>query len=127
MKVLLRGVHLGLSDNLKQYVDTHLVAHIERFADDEASEIDIALKDTNGPKGGLDKECSVTVRMPGLESVHVTEVAETLFQAIDATRDRLENALKRTLERRRDGHSNASSSKGSGLPFDLNADATPNY
>ncbi|GMU09091.1 ribosome hibernation-promoting factor, HPF/YfiA family [Corallococcus caeni] len=120
MKVLLRGVHLGLNDNLKQYVDTHLVAHIERFAEDEASEIDIALVDINGPKGGVDKECRVTVRMPGLEAVHVTETSETLFQAIDATRDRLEKAIKRAVERRRQGTGN------SGMPFDLNADAT-NY
>ncbi|NOJ97821.1 ribosome-associated translation inhibitor RaiA [Corallococcus sp. CA049B] len=120
MKVQLRGVHLGLTDNLKQYVDTHLVAHIERFAEDEASEIEIALVDINGPKGGVDKECRVTVRMPGMESVHVTETSETLFQAIDATRDRLEKAIKRAVERRRQGTGN------SGMPFDLNADAT-NY
>ncbi|RKH05994.1 ribosome-associated translation inhibitor RaiA [Corallococcus sp. CA053C] len=120
MKVLLRGVHLGLTDNLKAYVDEHLVAHIERFAEDEASEIDIALVDINGPKGGVDKECRVTVRMPGMEAVHVTETAETLFQAIDATRDRLEKAIKRAVERRRSVATN-------GLPYDLNADASNNY
>ncbi|MCY1046025.1 ribosome-associated translation inhibitor RaiA [Corallococcus praedator] len=120
MKVLLRGVHLKLSDNLKAYTDEHLVAHIERFAEDEASEIDIALVDINGPnKGGVDKECRVTVRMPGMEAVHVTETAETLFQAIDATRDRLEKTIKRAVERRRSVATN-------GLPYDLNADAASN-
>ncbi|ADO73699.1 ribosome hibernation-promoting factor, HPF/YfiA family [Stigmatella aurantiaca] len=118
MKVLMRGVHLSLSDGLKAYVDEHLVAHIERFADDEASEIDIALVDINGPKGGVDKECRVTMRMPGLEAVHVTETAETLHQAIDATRDRLEKALKRSIERRR-------SVATQGLPGDLEAKVPP--
>ena len=112
MKVLLRGIHMSLTDNLKAYVDTHLVSHIERFADDEASEVDIALVDINGPKGGVDKECRVTVRMPGLESIHVTETAETLFQAIDIARDRLENAVKRAVERRRQVPS-------AGLPEDV--------
>ena len=101
MKVLMRGVHVSLTDNLKSYVDAHLVSHIERYADDEASEVDIALVDTNGPKGGVDKECRVTVRMPGLEAIHVTEAAETLFQAIDGARDRLENTIKRAVDKRR--------------------------
>lgn len=119
MKVLLRGVHLALSDSLKAYVDEHLVAHIERFADDEAAEIDISLVDNNGPKGGVDKECRATVRLPGLSAIHVTEAAETVHQAIDATRDRLENAVKRTLERRRDV-------SNQGLPQDV-ASNVPTY
>ncbi|GEL73201.1 MULTISPECIES: ribosome hibernation-promoting factor, HPF/YfiA family [Myxococcus] len=119
MKVLLRGVHLNLSDALKSYVDEHLVRHIERFADDEAAEIDISLVDTNGPKGGMDKECRVTVRLPGLSSVHVTETADSLFPAIDASRDRLETSLKRMLGKRRDVHTN-------GLPEDVAADV-PTY
>lgn len=120
MKVLLRGVHLDLTAALRSYVDEHLVGHIERYADDEASEIDISLVDTNGPsKGGVDKECRVTVRMPGLPSVHVTEASDSLFAAIDAVRDRLENAIKRTLDRRREVQTN-------GLPQDLAADV-PTY
>lgn len=119
MKVLLRGVHLDLSDALKSYVDEHLVRHIERFADDEAAEIDISLVDTNGPKGGVDKECRVTVRLPGLSSVHVTESAESLFPAIDASRDRLETSIKRMLGKRRDAQTR-------GLPEDVAADV-PTY
>lgn len=120
MKVLLRGVHLDLSDAIRAYVDEHLVSHIERYADDEAAEIDISLVDTNGPnKGGRDKECRVTVRMPGFSSVHVTETADSLFPAIDAARDRLENAIKRAVDKRRDVQSN-------GLPQDVGADV-PTY
>lgn len=102
MKVLLRGVHLSLSESLKAYVQEHMVSHIERLADDEAAEIDISLLDNNGPKGGRDKECRVTVRLPGLAAVHITETSETVHQSIDAARDRLETALKRQIEKRRD-------------------------
>jgi len=119
MKVLLRGVHLSLSDGLKSYVQEHLVDHIERLYDDEAAEIDISLVDNNGPKGGVDKDCRVTVRLPGLSAIHVTETAETLHQAIDAVRDRLGNTLKRTLEKRRDVSNH-------GLPEDV-ASNNPTY
>ena len=121
MKVLMRGVHLSLSDGLKAYVQEHLVDHIEKLCDDqEASEIDISLVDINGPKGGIDKECRATVRLPGLSAIHVTETSETVYQAIDSTRDRLEKAVKRTLARRRDA------SNHGGLPDDLNANV-PTY
>jgi putative sigma-54 modulation protein len=117
MKVLMRGVHLSLSDGLKAYVQEHLVSHIERLFDDEAAEIDISLVDINGPKGGVDKECRVTMRLPGLAALHITEASETLHQAVDASRDRLEKTLKRTLEKRRDVATQ-------GLPQDVAADAS---
>ncbi len=119
MKVLMRGVHLSLTDGLKAYVREHLVDHIERLCDDEAAELDVSLLDINGPKGGVDKECRVTVRMPGLAAIHITERSETLHQAIDATRDRLEKTLKRTLEKRREVETQ-------GLPQDV-ASNVPTY
>ena len=112
MKVLMRGIHLSLTDSLRDYVTRHLVDHIARYIDDEATEVDIALVDINGPKGGVDQECRVTVRMPGFSGIHVTETSETMFQAIDSVRDRLENTIKRTLDKRR-------SAGSEGLPQDV--------
>jgi putative sigma-54 modulation protein len=112
MKVLIRGVHLSLSDSLRDYVRGHLVERIARYIDDEATEVDIALVDINGPRGGVDQECRVTVRMPGFAAMHVTETAETMHQAVDAARDRLEKTIKRTVEKRREASSQ-------GLPRDV--------
>jgi len=102
MKVLMRGIHLGLTDSLRDYATRHLVDPIAKYIDDEAAEIDIALVDVNGPKGGVDQECRVTVRMPGFSAIHLSEAAETMFAAIDSVRDRLENTIKRTVEKRQD-------------------------
>ncbi|ATB32062.1 ribosome hibernation-promoting factor, HPF/YfiA family [Melittangium boletus] len=102
MKVLMRGVHLGLTDSLRDYAKRHLVDPIAKYLDSEAAEIDIALVDINGPKGGVDQECRVTVRMPGFSAIYVSEAAETMFAAIDSVRDRLENTIKRTVEKRQD-------------------------
>ncbi len=83
-----------------------------KFIDDEATELEIAMVDINGPKGGVDQECRVTVRMPGFAGMHVTETAETMFHAIDAARDTLEKMITRTLEKRREQGSQ-------GLPQDV--------
>src|SRR4051794_26440457 len=102
MKSIVKGVHVDLTRSLKAHVQSHLVDKIAGFYDDEAAEIEIHLRDSNGDKGGLDKECSVTLRMPGLVAVHVTEQTEDIYKSIDNVRDRLERAVKRELARRRE-------------------------
>jgi ribosomal subunit interface protein len=102
MKVILRGVHLTLTDAIKQHVQTHLVEHLKRLHDSEAVELEIHLRDTNGTKGGLDKECSVTLRLPHGHPIHVTELSEDIYKSIDLARDRVENSAKRLLERSHD-------------------------
>lgn len=102
MKVNLRGVHLTLTDAIKQHVQTHLVDHIKRFYDSEAADLEIHLRDSNGPKGGRDKECSVTVRFPHGPSIHITEVSEDIYKSIDLARDRVEKGAKRLVERSQD-------------------------
>lgn len=101
MKVNLRGVHVTLRPRLRAYVQTHLVRPIRTFFDDPAAEIEIQLVDVNGPKGGVDKECRVTLHLPGSAALHVAEATDHLFKSVDLARDRLENALKRELEKRR--------------------------
>jgi putative sigma-54 modulation protein len=102
MKVNVRGVHLTLTDALKRHVDKHLIEPLERFFDSEAAEIEIHLRDINGPKGGKDKECSVTVRMPRGASIHVSEVSEDIYKSVDLARDRVERSTKRAVERSQD-------------------------
>jgi putative sigma-54 modulation protein len=102
MKVHLRGVHLTLTDNIRQHVQKHLVEPLERFYDSEVAELEIHLRDNNGPKGGVDKECSVTIRLPRAQSLHVTEVSDDLFKSIDLARDRIERSAKRLIERGQD-------------------------
>lgn len=119
MRVVMKGVHLKLTDRLKEHVEETLVAPLTRFFDSEAASLEIHFVDNNGPKGGLDKECRVTLFIPGARAIHVEEAAEDPYKAADLVRDRLEKALKRELERMRDpGRSPELQpmGQGSGLP-----------
>ena len=102
MKVNVRGVQLELTEAMKAHVQSHLVDPIEHFYDSEAAEIEIHLRDTNGPKGGNDMECSVSVRVPHGQTIHVTEVSDDIYKSIDLARDRVEKAAKRQIERSQD-------------------------
>jgi ribosomal subunit interface protein len=104
MKTNLRGVHVHLGDRMKDHVHSHLIGPILEFYDDEAAEIEVQLRDASA-KGGVDKECRVTLHVPGINAIHIEEVTDDFFKSVDLCRDRLENALKRELEKRRTGHS----------------------
>lgn len=101
MTVILKGVHLRLSRRLREYIQKHLVAPMERFYKNPAAELEIHLVDTNGPKRGLDKECRATVRLPGSKAIHVTEIGDDVYDAVTFVRDRLERLVKRELSRKR--------------------------
>jgi len=102
MKEIVKGVHVDLSRGLKEHIQAHLIAQIATFYDDEAAEIEIHLRDSNGPKGGEDQECSITFRMPGAASIHVEEATDDMYKSIDLARDRLERLIKRELQKRRE-------------------------
>lgn len=106
MKVIVHGVHLSLNEEMKAYVDKRLRQALEHFADDEAAELEVMLKDINGPKGGADKECSVTFRMPGSAGIHVSETSDDIYKSIDLAEDRLVKAAKREMQKKREisGH-----------------------
>ena len=102
MRLIVKGVHLRVTQTLRRFVATHLVAPIERFCDDPAASVEVHLVDTNGPKGGLnDKECRVTVLMPGSRGLHLTEATDDIYKSVALAKDRLERLSKKEVERRR--------------------------
>lgn len=62
----------------------------------------VAFFDENGPKGGVDIRCALTVRLPYRPSVRVESMAETPQAAFDASLDVLERQLARYRERQQD-------------------------
>lgn len=58
--------------------------------------------DVNGPRGGVDKECSVTVRLRGKRAVRVTHRHHDLRAAVDGAADRLARRIARQLDRFRE-------------------------
>lgn len=55
--------------------------------------------DVNGPKGGVDMRCAITVWMPGKKTAHVEDIATSPSTAFDAVIDSLERWVKEHTER----------------------------
>jgi ribosome-associated translation inhibitor RaiA len=63
--------------------------------------VTVRAKDANGPRGGVDQECTVKVVLSGLPSVIVRRRHAALHVAIDAALHAVEEAVRRNVRRRR--------------------------
>lgn len=62
----------------------------------------VRLADENGPRGGLDKRCTIRASVPGAPAVIVEQREADLYVAIDRAADRAGRAVSRRLERTSD-------------------------
>jgi len=101
MKIHIQGKQMKVSDELKSYVAERLVAPLARFYDHSAAELRVEFGDTNGPKGGEDKECHLTLRMPGGGTLQIEERTRDAYASLDSARERLVRTCRRELSRMR--------------------------
>jgi transposase len=62
----------------------------------------VAFADENGPKGGVDIQCALTVRLPFRASVHVAHMGSSHRRAFDEAFAVFERQLERDIERGRE-------------------------
>ena len=80
----------------------HIVRRLRlqwRHLDRTLSSVVVRLSDVNGPKGGADKRCHVTLRRPGLRPITIEEFSEDAYSAVDTAVERAVRAAARGLER----------------------------
>jgi ribosomal subunit interface protein len=86
----------SLQDHLQQRLHrafAHARTHVARIV--------VRLRDLNGPRGGRDKVCQVSVTLPGRPEVVIREVQEDMYHAIDCAVKRAAYRAMRMLKRKR--------------------------
>jgi putative sigma-54 modulation protein len=82
--------------NLRRESERRLHFATDRFRND-IREIDVALRDVNGPRGGIDKQCKVTAKLCRGGTVEIEETRSSFVEAIGRVAKRLRNALARRV------------------------------
>lgn len=101
MLVDIRHLDHPVSDALDDFARRRVTRALRPFQD-AVSRVDVRTKDVNGPRGGIDIECSVTVELaPVDQPVIVTSKGADAYVAIMDATARLHEAVSRTLGRRR--------------------------
>lgn len=106
MEIDVRFRELDASDALREYVARRLHFALSRFGSSVTS-VSVRFGDINGPKGGLDKRCHLTVRGPSIGTVLVEEHSADAFTAADIAADRASRAVGRAVSRAREARAEA--------------------
>jgi ribosome-associated translation inhibitor RaiA len=100
MKIDVRFRNLEPSVYLRDYALRRIHAQLSRFGT-EISTITVRLSDMNGPKGGADKRCHISVRGPSIGTTTIDERREDAYAAVDVVVERAAHSAGRELERQR--------------------------
>tara|TARA_R110002072_G_scaffold105495_1_gene230589 strand:+ start:713 stop:1069 length:357 start_codon:yes stop_codon:yes gene_type:complete len=98
MKIDIQAGSLSLSEDERDSVKQRVLMRLARFQDNIHS-LNIYFKDINGPKGGIDKECTLTLKVNNLEEVVISSKAESLINAVDRSTERAKSLLARRLKK----------------------------
>lgn len=104
MDVRIIAQEFSLTPSLRERLDRRL-RYAFSHTSNKVMRIIVRLRDLNGPRGGPDKVCQVSITMPGRAELRVREVHEDLYTAIDRAVRRAANSAMRVMTRRRPAHS----------------------
>ncbi len=101
MDIQVRFRGLEPSEFLREHAVQQALVHLSRFGRD-LSTVVLRIGDLNGPKGGVDKSCHVTVRGPRIGTATIEERSEQPYAAVDVAIERAARSVARELGRVRD-------------------------
>ena len=101
MRLLISTRGLRLTPEERQHVERRLGFALGRFGD-RIGLVRLRLTDLNGPKGGIDKRCVITVRVIGAQEILAEATVPYPLEAVDCASDRASRAVKRALAKLRE-------------------------
>ena len=103
MQVQIRRHGIEASEELNQQVLRRIRFALGRFSTNIRS-IGVHLTDTNGPRGGTDKECRILVNTRSGDPVVIQELNVDIHAAVALAAERAGRAVARQLSLRRVGN-----------------------
>jgi putative sigma-54 modulation protein len=100
MDVQMFAQEFTLTPSLRDHLEHRLRFAFARTRT-QVARIVVRLRDLNGPRGGRDKVCQVSVTIPGRPEVVIREVQENMYNAIDFALKRAAYRAMRLVMRKR--------------------------
>ncbi|OEU50968.1 MAG: hypothetical protein BA866_03765 [Desulfobulbaceae bacterium S5133MH15] len=100
MKTTIKAHHLRLDQKTNSAMERRLRFALGRFGA-SINEVTVRLTDLNGPKGGIDKECLIVVKLRKGGKVIVQGSGKDCTATLNYCADRIGRAVERELSRNR--------------------------
>ncbi|TCS35742.1 ribosomal subunit interface protein [Paucimonas lemoignei] len=98
MQVHMVSPEFSITPSLREYLEQRLQTAFGPVRG-RIGDIVVRLRDLNGPRGGRDMQCQVSVKMPGKPEVVIREVQENMYNAIDRAVKRAAYRVGRIVSR----------------------------
>jgi ribosome-associated translation inhibitor RaiA len=96
MELFIRARDVELTEDFRERITHRLQLALDTF-EDHVEDALVYLVDLNGPKGGVDKLCQITVRARRIGDVAVRETGTTFQAALNRAARRLKYRLSEAL------------------------------
>ena len=100
MNITTRAQDFEMTAAIDQFVRDHVSTTLERLSEDILS-VDVFLKDANGPKGGVDKQALIRVRLRNRQVIALETTHDNLYAAIKRGSKRTKRTVHRHLRKSR--------------------------
>jgi len=100
VKLLVVGEKMRVRESLHDFVTRRLYFALGRFAP-QIERVTARVGDMNGPRGGVDKQCRIEVKLRDLETVVREARADDLEEAASRSAESVERGVARAVERSR--------------------------
>ena len=94
MQIDIQTRGFSLTQALAAYVKRRLKSALQ-LNDRHILRTQVRLSDINGPKGGIDKRCQVSVEVAGAPNVVIKDTSDNMYNAIDRAAHRVSRSLQR--------------------------------
>ena len=101
MRVQIRAKNFRIPDTAREEMERRIRFALSRFVG-RISLVTVTLADSNGPRGGVDKQCHLVVRLTPTGKVTIEEKHAEISAAVALAADRAGWNVGRELTRRRD-------------------------
>ncbi|MFT7130449.1 MAG: putative sigma-54 modulation protein [Gammaproteobacteria bacterium] len=98
MNIHIHTKGFDLTSGIKGHIEKRIHFSLSRVQI-RIDRIDIHLSDINGPKGGVDKQCNISIHPKKMANITISDTKENLYEAIDHAINRASHSLIRKVSR----------------------------
>ena len=103
MNIMTRAQDFEMTAAIDRFVRSNLRTALARI-DEDIVTVDVYLKDANGPRGGVDKQVLIRVRLRNRQQFAVVTTHEDMYAAITNGIKRTKRAVRRQIRKSRHFH-----------------------
>ena len=98
MFIDIQAQHFSLSPSTKEKIRSKLESTFRRF-DNHVNSVIFRVSDNNGPKGGIDTSCCLTVKLDKTKDIVITGNYENVFQCLERSCERAKKNISKQLDK----------------------------